>query len=64
MHLASGISLKLQYKRGVLVLKLKKPQEGNVLKCTSHKLTPEEGWDPRNEKDVVIKKEEVNEVKP
>ena len=46
-----------------MVLKLQKPQEGDVLNYLSHKLTPEEGWDPKNKKDVVIKKEDVEEVK-
>ena len=43
LHLASGTSLKLHYKGGVLVLKLQKPQEGDVLNYIPHKLTSEEG---------------------
>ena len=45
-------------------MKLKKPQEGDIFKNTSYKLTPEEGWDLRKEKDVAIKKEEIDEAKP
>ena len=62
--LASGVCLKLHYKKGVLVLKLKKPTEGDLFRNSLHKLTPEEGWEPRKEKDAAIKKEEINKAKP